>query len=290
VKNTDNEQINPEEWDLVIRPKVGWLDLNLAEVWRYRDLILLFVKRDFIAGYKQTILGPLWHLIQPVLTTITFTVVFTGIAGIPTDGAHPVVFYMTGITLWSYFTSCLTVTSSTFVANASIFGKVYFPRLVSPLASVLSALIKYLIHLSMLMMVMVFYSFNGYPISFSLNLMMLPFLVGVTVCFALGLGIIISSLTTKYRDFTVLVNFGVGLLMYATPVIYPLSYLKNNRLRWLLELNPLSNLFEAYRYIITGSGSFTIFGLAWSFAISLLVLFIGLLLFNRVEKTFMDTV
>ena len=288
----DKASIGQEElpWDLVIRPRVGWLDLNLREVWRYRDLITLFVKRDFIAQYKQTILGPIWHLIQPVMTTIVFIVVFTNIAGIPTDGAHPVVFYMSGLTLWTYFSGCLTATSSTFVSNAGIFGKVYFPRLVTPIAVVLSNLVKFFIQFMMLLGVMFYFSFQGYPVGLSWNILFLPVLLVCTACLALGMGIIISSLTTKYRDFGVLVGFGVQLLMYATPVVYPLSYLKQNRVLWLLEFNPLSAVVEAYRYLLLGSGTFTVWQLVYSFFSAVVVLLVGLVLFNRVEKSFMDTV
>ena len=288
----DKASIGQEElpWDLVIRPRVGWLDLNLREVWRYRDLITLFVKRDFIAQYKQTILGPIWHLIQPVMTTIVFIVVFTNIAGIPTDGAHPVVFYMSGLTLWTYFSGCLTATSSTFVSNAGIFGKVYFPRLVTPIAVVLSNLVKFFIQFVMLLGVMFYFSFQGYPVGLSWNILFLPVLLVCTACLALGMGIIISSLTTKYRDFGVLVGFGVQLLMYATPVVYPLSYLKQNRVLWLLEFNPLSAVVEAYRYLLLGSGTFTVWQLVYSFFSAVVVLLVGLVLFNRVEKSFMDTV
>ena len=288
----DKASIGQEDlpWDLVIRPRVGWLDLNLSEVWRYRDLITLFVKRDFIAQYKQTILGPIWHLIQPVMTTIVFIVVFTNIAGIPTDGAHPVVFYMSGLTLWTYFSGCLTATSSTFVSNAGIFGKVYFPRLVTPIAVVLSNLVKFFIQFMMLLGVIFYFSFHGYPVGLSWNILFLPVLLVCTACLALGMGIIISSLTTKYRDFGVLVGFGVQLLMYATPVVYPLSYLKQNRVLWLLEFNPLSAVVEAYRYLLLGSGTFTVWQLVYSFFSAVVVLLVGLVLFNRVEKSFMDTV
>lgn len=290
--STTPEILNPHdpEWDLIIRPKTGWLDLNLREVWKYRDLIVLFVRRDFVAQYKQTILGPLWHLIQPVMTTIVFIVVFTGIAGIPTDGAHPVVFYMCGLTIWNYFSACLTSTSNTFISNAGIFGKVYFPRLVTPLSIVLSNLVKFLIQFLLLFSVMAYFNFNGYPLHIGWAICWLPLVLVVTASFALGLGIIISALTTKYRDFGVLVTFGVQLLMYATPIVYPLSFLKEKRVLWIMELNPLAALVEAYRYILIGSGTFTPGQLIYSSVVSVLILFSGLVLFNRVEKTFMDTV
>jgi lipopolysaccharide transport system permease protein len=224
------------------------------------------------------------------MTTIVFIVVFTNIAGIPTDGAHPVVFYMSGLTVWSYFSSCLTATSSTFVSNAGIFGKVYFPRLVTPCAVVLSNLVKFLIQFGLLVVVMVYFSFNGYPVGFGWNVVWLPVLMACLACLSLGLGIIISSLTTKYRDFGVLVGFGVQLLMYATPVAYPVSYLKQNQVLRILELNPLTPLFEAFRYVMLGSGTFTIGQLVYAGFSALLILLVGLMLFNRVEKSFMDTV
>lgn len=207
------------------------LDLNLKEVWKYRDLLVLFVKRDFVAQYKQTILGPLWHVIQPVFTTIMFLLVFGRIANIPTDGINAVLFYMSGITIWNYFSSCLNATSNTFVANAGIFGKVYFPRLVIPLATVFSNIVKFGIQFGLLMAVMAFYAFRGQGFHFGISWLWIPVLLLMMAGLGLGLGIIISSLTTKYRDLTVLIGFAVQLLMYATPIVYPLSFLKNSPLQ-----------------------------------------------------------
>ena len=223
-----------EQWDLEIKPQSSLFDLKLKEVWRYRDLMLLFVRRDFVAQYKQTILGPVWHIIQPVLTTIMFLLIFGKIANIPTDGIEPVLFYMSGITIWNYFASCLTSTSNTFVANAGIFGKVYFPRLVLPLSVVISNMARFGIQFGILLLGMFWYAlFRHVPIQFGVNWLLIPLLVFIMAGIGLGLGIIISALTTKYRDFTVLTRFAVQLIMYATPVVYPLSFLKKNLLQRL---------------------------------------------------------
>lgn len=279
-----------EDWDLVIKPKANLFDLNLKEVWKYRDLLWLFVKRDFIAQYKQTILGPLWHLIQPVFTTIMFLLVFGKIANIPTDGVNPVLFYMSGITIWTYFSSCLNSTSSTFVANAGIFGKVYFPRLVIPLSSVMSNIVKFGIQFLLLLAMMVFYSFKGFPIDFGIAWLWIPVLLIMMAGLGLGLGIIISSLTTKYRDLTVLIGFAVQLLMYVTPIVYPLSFIKNKSYGKIIEWNPLTPIVECWKYALFGKGSFDIGGLLYSTGFIIVVLFFGLLIFSKVEKTFMDTV
>ncbi len=279
-----------ENWDMIIQPKAHLLDLNLKEVWRYRDLLLLFVKRDFIAQYKQTILGPLWHLIQPIFTTIMFLLVFGKIANIPTDGVNPVLFYMAGITIWNYFSSCLNSTSNTFVANAGIFGKVYFPRLVIPLSNVLSNMVKFGIQFLLLLTMMIFYSFKGTPIHFGISWLWIPVLMLMMAGLGLGLGIIISSLTTKYRDLTVLIGFAVQLLMYATPIVYPLSFLKDKSYAKWIAWNPLTPIVESWRYALFGQGTFNISGLLYSSSIILVILFLGLLIFSKVERTFMDTV
>jgi len=289
--NTITTATNTEEnWDLIIQPKAPLLDLNLKEVWRYRDLMLLFVKRDFIAQYKQTILGPLWHLIQPIFTTIMFLLVFGKIANIPTDTVPPVLFYMSGITIWNYFASCLNSTSGTFVANSGIFGKVYFPRLVIPLSNVLSNMIKFCVQFLLLLMMMAFYSLRGQPIHFGFTWFWIPVLVLMMGAFGLGLGIIISSLTTKYRDLTVLIGFAVQLLMYATPVVYPLSFLKGKSYASWIQWNPLTPIVEAWRYALFGQGSFSPATLLYSTVVICLILFLGLMTFSRVERTFMDTV
>ncbi len=279
-----------EAWDLIIQPKTGLFQLHLKEVWRYRDLLLLFVRRDFVAQYKQTILGPIWYLIQPIISTFIFLIIFNKIAGIPTDGVHPTVFYMSGLTIWTYFSMCLTATSNTFVSNAGIFGKVYFPRIITPISVVMSNLIRFGIQFFLLFMTMIWASFRGYSIPISLHWLWIPIVLLFMAGIALGLGIIISSLTTKYRDFTVLVTFGVQLLMYATPIVYPLSFLQNSQYAWIIEVNPLTPLVEAFRFVLLGKGTFTINSLSYSAGFTVLVLSVGVILFNRVEKTFMDTV
>lgn len=284
------KQIDNEHWDQVIEPRGKLLDLNLKEVWKYRDLLLLFVKRDFVAQYKQTILGPLWHFIQPIFTTLMFLFIFGRIANIPTDGIDAVPFYMSGIAIWNYFSACLTATSSTFVANAGIFGKVYFPRLVIPLSTVLSNLVKFGIQFLLLLAVMIWYGFKNQNFHFGLSWLLIPILVFMMAMLGLGLGIIISSLTTKYRDFTVLISFAVQLLMYATPVAYPLSYLKDKSFASWVAWNPLSPIVEGFRWALFQNGTLDPLGLFFSGGIILLLLFIGMVVFSKVERGFMDTV
>lgn len=279
-----------ETWDLEIKPKAGLLQLNLKEVWRYRDLIVLFVRRDFVAQYKQTILGPIWFVIQPILTTIMFMLIFTRVARIPTDGVNPIVFYMSGVTIWTFFSTCLTSTSNTFISNAGIFGKVYFPRLVTPISLIISNLIRYFIQFGLLLFTMIWFSFKGYPIHLTVYWLLIPVLLVVFGAMGMGIGIIVSSLTTKYRDFTVLVGFGMQLLMYATPIVYPISFLKEKGYEWAMNLNPLAPLVEAFRFCLLGKGTFTMDGLIYSTSFAAVILFLGLVLFNKVEKTFMDTV
>ena len=280
-------------WDLEIKPQAHLLDINLREVWKYRDLLWMFVKRDFTAQYKQTILGPLWHFIQPLFTTVVFLVVFTNIAKISTDGVPPVLFYMSGITIWNYFSSCLNATSNTFVANAGIFGKVYFPRLVIPLSTVMSNIVKFGIQFLLLIAAMLWYKLTSTSFTLSQplsSLVLIPTIILIMAGLGLGLGIIISSMTTKYRDLTVLIGFGVQLLMYATPVAYPLSTITSEKLRFWITLNPLTPLVEAFRYAILGVGSFDFASFGYSIVFMVITLFIGLLIFSKVEKTFMDTV
>lgn len=286
---TDTSQ--NEHWDLIIKPKASPMDFNLSEVWRYRDLLWLFVRRDFVAQYRQTILGLLWHVIQPIFTTLIFLLVFGKIANISTDHIEPaILFYMSGITVWNYFQACLTSTSSTFVTNAAIFGKVYFPRLVLPLSIVLSNIVKFGIQFLLLLLFMIWFSFSGHPLHLSLNWLFIPFLVIIMAGIALGLGIIISSMTTKYRDLTILMTFAIQLAMYATPIAYPLSYLKNKSYKWLIEINPLTSVVEAFRYCLFGKGTVETGGLVYSLVFMAASLFLGVLIFNRVEKSFMDTV
>ncbi|QEC69070.1 ABC transporter permease [Panacibacter ginsenosidivorans] len=284
-------QQETEQWTEIITPRNKLFDLRLKEVWHYRDLLGLFVKRDLAAQYKQTVLGPLWHIVQPVLTTIMFLVVFNKIAHIPTDGIPAVVFYMSGIAMWSYFSTCLTGTSNTFISNAGIFGKVYFPRLITPLSIITSNLIKFSIQFGLLVAAMLYYAYTGdMKIDIGMHTLLIPAVLFAMAGLGLGLGIIISSLTTKYRDLTVLVNFGVGLLMYATPVAYPLSYVEKSSYKTLILLNPLSSLIETFRYAVLGKGTFDPMLFGYSCLFMVVILFFGMIIFGKVEKTFMDTV
>ena len=279
----------PETWDLIIEPKRGLLDLHLKDLYRYRDLVLLFVRRDFVAVYKQTILGPLWYLIQPLLTTITFTVIFGNIAQLPTDGLPQFLFYMSGTVIWTYFADCLTKTSNTFVNNAQLFGKVYFPRLAVPVSILLSNLITFAIQFTFFLAFMGFFALTGADLRPNWWILISPLLVFMMAGLGLGFGIIISSLTTKYRDLRFLVQFGVQLLMYATPVIYPVSSIPE-RFQPLIQANPMTPIVEAFRYAFLGAGSFNPMNLLYSFGFMLVVVVIGTVIFNRVEATFMDTV
>lgn len=276
-------------WDLTIRPQRSWWDLRLGELWRYRDLIWLFVWRDFVAYYKQTILGPFWYLIQPIATTLVFTVIFGNIAKLPTDGLPPFLFYLSGNTIWSYFASCLTSTSNTFTSNANIFGKVYFPRLCVPISVVISNFISFTIRLGLFLAMLIYFMLVGSPIHSNLWILLLPVMLLIMAGMALGAGIIISSLTTKYRDLHQLVGFGVQLLMYATPVIYPLSTVRGI---WYLIImaNPMSPIIETFRLAFLGTSTLSPIYLLYSFAFMLVILLIGVLIFNRVEASFMDTV
>ena len=279
-----------ESWSEIISPKTNILDLRLREVWRYRDLLWLFVKRDFIAQYKQTVLGPLWHILQPLFTTIIFLLIFGRIANIPTDGVEPVLFYMSGISVWNYFASCLTNTSNTFVSNAAIFGKVYFPRLILPLSIVVSNIIKLGIQLGLLSILIIWFASHGTPFQPTLKILLVPILIVIMAGMSLGLGIIISSLTTKYRDLSILLVFGVQIGLYITPIAYPLSFVNNKKYGLIIEYNPLTPIVECFRYLIFGKGTFTFQSLGYSFVFTLVVLFMGIIIFNKVEKSFMDTV
>jgi lipopolysaccharide transport system permease protein len=263
--------------------------LHLADLYRYRDLVLLFVRRDFVAVYKQTILGPLWYLIQPLLTTITFTVIFGNIAQLPTDGLPQFLFYMSGTVIWTYFADCLTKTSNTFVNNAQLFGKVYFPRLAVPVSILLSNLITFAIQFTFFLAFMGFFALTGADLRPNWWILISPVLIFMMAGLGLGFGIIISSLTTKYRDLRFLVQFGVQLLMYATPVIYPVSSIPA-RFQPLIQANPMTPIVEAFRYAFLGAGSFNPMNLLYSFGFMLVVVIIGTVIFNRVEATFMDTV
>lgn len=279
----------PEQWDLVLRPKTGWFDLHLSDLWRYRDLTMLFVWRDFVAQYKQTILGPLWHIIQPLFTTLLFTLIFGRVAKLPTDDLPPMLFYMAGITCWNYFAECLNRSSGTFINNASIFGKVYFPRLCVPVSVVISNIIKFGIQFGLFLAFMGYYWAQGAPIHPNTLILLTPVLVLIMAALGLGVGIIVSALTIRYRDLQVLITFGVQLLMYVTPVIYPISMV-SEKYRWLVLANPMSSIVETFRYAFLGAGTFDPVSLLYSAAITLVILLVGIVLFNHVERTFMDTV
>ena len=278
-----------ENWSLVIRPQRAWWDLRLGELWQYRDLVWLFVWRDFVSMYKQTILGPLWYLIQPILTTVVFTVIFGNIAELSTDGLPPFLFYLAGNTVWNYFSSCLTSTSNTFSGNSSLFGKVYFPRLAIPLSVVISNIISFGIRMLVLLGFLIYFLSSGSEVKVTWWVLTLPLLLLLMAGLGLGLGIIVSSLTTKYRDLQQLMGFGVQLLMYGTPVIYPLSAI-NGAWRWLILANPMTPVVEIFRLAFLGTSSITPLYLLYSTVIMIIVLIIGVLIFNRVENNFMDTV
>ncbi len=278
------------DWDLELVPNAGYFNFHLKEIWHYRYLISLFIKRDFAAQYKQTILGPLWHIIQPIFTTLAFLLVFTKIASIPTDGIPPALFYLSGISLWNYFSGCLLATSNTFVANAGIFGKVYFPRLVIPVSVVLSNMIKFGIQFSLLLLVMVVYSFYHVPLSINPYWFLIPLLVLMMAALSLGIGVIISSLTIKYRDVGLLMGFVVQLLLFVTPIAYPISFLKNKSFAAWISWNPLTPIIEAFRFALFHKGMIENSGLLYSATVILCLLFVGILLFSKVEKTFIDSV
>lgn len=278
-----------DRWTTVIKPKGGWFDIDLNELWKYRDLILMFVKRNFTTLYKQTILGPLWIIINPLLTTVMFTIVFGEIAKIPTEGIPEFVFYMAGNIVWSYFSTCLTQTASTFTSNSHIFGKVYFPRLVIPISTVISGLVNFGVQFTMFLGFVVYFLIRGSQITPNIWIIITPFLLIQLAMLGMGFGIIISSLTTKYRDLSVLVGFGVQLWMYATPIVYPISQIPE-KFRMLLLSNPVAPIIETFRFAFLGSGEVPITALIISGITTLVVLFIGVILFNKVEKTFMDTI
>lgn len=286
-----DEQANilPDEWTMILRPRKSLLDVNLRELWQYRDLIMLFVKRDFVSKYKQTILGPIWFIIQPLLTTIMFTIIFGNIAGISTDGIPKLLFYMTGIVGWTYFATCLNDTSQTFIKNASIFGKVYFPRLALPISVVISNLVSLIIQFVFLCCFLVYFMMTGSEVAPNIHVLWIPFLVLLMAGLGLGFGIIISSLTTKYRDLTHLVTFGVTLWMYATPIIYPLSEIPEKYKMFVLA-NPMTPVVETFKTALLGVGEINYLHLMYSLGFTVVLLALGIIIFNKVEKTFMDTV
>ena len=287
---TNSLLLDDENWDMVIEPQRGLLDLRLGELWRYRDLIMLFVRRDFVAAYKQTILGPLWYLIQPLLTAIIFTFIFGNVANLPTDGLPQFLFYMSGTVIWSYFAECLNKTSQTFVNNANLFGKVYFPRLAVPVSILISNLITFAIQFAMFILFALYFAARGSNIHPNWTwIFFSPILVLMMAGLGLGFGIIVSSLTTKYRDLRFLVAFGVQLLMYAAPVIYPVSSIPE-QFQWIIIANPMTPIIEAFRYAYLGEGAANINYLLYSLGFMVAVAIIGSVIFNRVEQTFMDTV
>ncbi len=280
------------DWDIVITPKSKLLSLDLHEVWRYRDLLMMYVKRDIVTLYKQTILGPVWYVIQPLLTTIMFMFVFGGIAGIPTDGLPQPLFYMAGILCWNYFSECLTRCSETFNANQHIFGKVYFPRLVVPLSIALSSLLKMAIQFALFIAIYIIYVCQGVAPQITPYALLLPLLVLMLAGLGLGFGLLISSLTTKYRDFRFLISFGVQLWMYITPVIYPLSVLKNNYpdYVWAIVINPLTSIIEVFKLGFLGQGTFEWSYFLYSLAFTAVILTLGMITFNKVQRSFMDVI
>ncbi|WP_184875164.1 ABC transporter permease [Kaistella daneshvariae] len=272
-----------------INSKQSVFDLNLKEVWQYRDLLLMLVKRDFITFYKQTILGPLWFIVQPLLTTAIYVILFGNIAKLSTDGMPQVLFYLSGITVWNYFSESLTKTSSVFTANAGMFGKVYFPRLIMPLSIVASSLMKFAVQFGIFILVLLYYVIFTDTVQPNAWMLLTPVLILMMAMFALGLGMIFSSLTTKYKDLTFLLTFGIQLFMYITPVVYPISALPE-KFRFLVYFNPLSPVFECFRYAFLGAGSFDPMALVWSGILIAGLLVLGTVIFNKVEKSFMDTV
>ena len=287
---TIESQSAAEQWDLIIRPKTSWFDLHLEDLWRYRDLTAMFVWRDFVAQYKQTILGPLWHIIQPLFTTLIFTVVFGKMAKLSTDGLPPVLFYLGGVTCWSYFADCVNRTSLTFINNAGIFGKVYFPRLSIPVSLVISGMIKFGIQFALFLAFAVFYWAQSARVHPNAAIALTPLLLLLMAGLSLGAGIIVSALSTRYRDLQQLVKFGVQLMMFATPVVYPLSMIGGGSFRWLILANPMTPIVETFRYAYLGSGTFDAAYLCYSAGFTAAVLLLGIVLFNHVERTFIDTV
>jgi lipopolysaccharide transport system permease protein len=286
TKNIENE------WLFEITPKNKFLSLNLKEVWQYRDLLMLFVKRDVVTLYKQTVLGPLWYLIQPLFTSITFTIIFNNVAGIETGTIPPFLFNLAGITVWNYFTACLNDTSDTFKKNAAIFGKVYFPRVIMPISIVISNLLKFGIQFLIFLGFYIFYYFQGAAMNLNVSLLFFPLLVALMGILGLGLGMFISSLVTKYRDFSFLISFGVQLLMYLSAVMYPMALIKSKMpdYAWLVQYNPLAYIIETTRYMLLGVGTISVEGLVYTVGFTFLVFLVGLLVFKRTEKSFIDTV
>jgi lipopolysaccharide transport system permease protein len=283
------KQEQQEQWTEVIEPKTRLLDLRLTELWRYRDLVLMFVRRDFVANYKQTILGPIWFFVQPLLTTLTYILIFGKMAGLSTDGLPMLLFYLSGVTIWNYFSETLNKTATVFKDNAQMFGKVYFPRLTMPFSIVVSNLIRFVIQYLLFVIIWVIYLTKNSNIHPNYLIALTPILVLLMGLLALGLGMIISAMTTKYKDLIFLLTFGLQLLMFVTPVIYPISSIPEKH-QWILQINPMSAIVETFRYAYLGSGSFSWGALGYSAAVTAIILVLGTIIFNRVEKSFTDTV
>jgi len=281
-----------DHWDIEIKPRGNIFSLNLKEVWRYRDLLQMYIRRDIVTMYKQTVLGPLWFVIQPLFTTFIFLFVFGAIAKIPTDGLPGMLFYLSGILCWNYFSDCLTRASTTFSSNVNVFSKVYFPRLVVPFSAIISNLVKFSIQLALFLVIYFYYYYNGANIQPNAYIFLFPILVMMIAGLGFGFGIIISSMTTKYRDLAILFGFLTQLWMYATPVIYPLSVMEErySKYMWILELNPLASIVECLRYGFMGEGTFTWFSLGYSFIFTIFIILIGIFMFNKVERSFIDVV
>ena len=282
-------KLENQQWTSVIKPSNGWFEVNIKELWQYRDLIMMFVKRDFVAFYKQTVLGPLWFLLQPLFTTIVFTIVFGQIANLPTNGLPQILFYLSGTVMWNYFAACLNTTSNTFVANAGIFGKVYFPRLVTPIAVVLTQMMTFAIQFCLFICIFFYFYVSGADVKPNLWIFAAPVLLLQMACLGLGCGVIVSSMTTKYRDLSLLVTFGVQLWMYATPVVYPISMV-SGKLAVFMALNPMTAIIEVFRHAFLGGQLIPLWYWGTSIGTTIFLLLLGIVLFSKVEKNFMDTV
>ncbi len=288
MKSDTHEEVR---WTEVITPKNNLLDINIREIWRYRDLIMLFVKRDFVTGYMQTILGPMWFLIQPLLTTVFYLFIFKRMANLPTDGIPAAIFYLAGVILWTYFAECLNKTSITFTANTAVLGKVYFPRLVIPISIVITYMIKFFMQFALFIVIVLYYHFSGkYSVQINATILLLPLLLLILAGLGLALGIIFSSFTTKYRDMSIMLQFGINLAMFVTTVFYPMSIASPGTTRTLMQFNPMSIIIEAFRYAFCSVGFFSWLYLGYSILVVLSLLFLGLIIFRQVEKSFMDTV
>lgn len=284
-----NTDIQNDSWDGFISPQNTWYDLNLSEIWKYRDLLRMYVKRDIVTFYKQTILGPLWFIIQPILTTILFVFVFGNLAGISTDGIPQPLFYLSGIILWNYFADCLIRNSKVFSDNQFVFSKVYFPRLIVPISVTISNLVRFLIQFCVFIIVFLWYYFSTTQVNPNVYIFLLPLLILISAGLSLGFGIVFTSLTNKYRDLAFLLQFGVQLWMYITPVIYPLNSVPESK-QWIIALNPMTSVIESFKYGAIGTGVFSWYYLIYSFIFMLLILFAGIIIFNKIEKSFIDTV